>query len=109
MCMFLCFIAVGKSTFVRLLKKAFPEWHMTTEPVSKWQNVQAARSNQVGISKACGYSSSVFCIPFRGVSSTDIVFPADTNMTNLKACYYARIMVPTKETKTVWNLTLFSI
>lgn len=52
--MFLCFIAVGKSTFVRLLKKAFPEWHMTTEPVSKWQNVQAARSNQVGISKACG-------------------------------------------------------
>ncbi|XP_042327379.1 deoxyguanosine kinase, mitochondrial isoform X2 [Sceloporus undulatus] len=35
-------IAVGKSTFVRLLRKAFPEWRMTPEPVSKWQKVQAA-------------------------------------------------------------------
>ncbi|XP_015278486.1 PREDICTED: deoxyguanosine kinase, mitochondrial [Gekko japonicus] len=47
-------IAVGKSTFVRLLKKAFPEWHMTTEPVSKWQNVQAAQSNQASSSQSFG-------------------------------------------------------
>ncbi|XP_060643287.2 deoxyguanosine kinase, mitochondrial isoform X1 [Anolis sagrei] len=33
-------IAVGKSTFVRLLRKAFPDWRMTLEPVSKWQKVQ---------------------------------------------------------------------
>ncbi|XP_054853767.1 deoxyguanosine kinase, mitochondrial isoform X2 [Eublepharis macularius] len=47
-------IAVGKSTFVRLLKKAFPEWHMTTEPVSKWQNVQADHSNQALPSQSFG-------------------------------------------------------
>ncbi|XP_060107283.1 deoxyguanosine kinase, mitochondrial [Heteronotia binoei] len=47
-------IAVGKSTFVRLLKKAFPEWHMTTEPVSKWQKVQAAQSNQALSSQSFG-------------------------------------------------------
>ncbi|KAH0622999.1 hypothetical protein JD844_030884 [Phrynosoma platyrhinos] len=38
-------IAVGKSTFVRLLRKAFPEWCMTPEPVSKWQKVQAANAH----------------------------------------------------------------
>ncbi|KAJ6650756.1 hypothetical protein lerEdw1_004119, partial [Lerista edwardsae] len=39
-------IAVGKSTFVRLLKKAFPDWHMSPEPVSKWQKVQTDSSHQ---------------------------------------------------------------
>ncbi|XP_004691595.1 PREDICTED: deoxyguanosine kinase, mitochondrial [Condylura cristata] len=35
-------IAVGKSTFVKLLTKSYPEWHVATEPVATWQNVQAA-------------------------------------------------------------------
>ncbi|XP_036291630.1 deoxyguanosine kinase, mitochondrial [Pipistrellus kuhlii] len=35
-------IAVGKSTFVKLLTKRYPEWHVATEPVASWQNVQAA-------------------------------------------------------------------
>nr|KAF6446442.1 deoxyguanosine kinase [Rousettus aegyptiacus] len=35
-------IAVGKSTFVKLLTKTYPEWHVATEPVATWQNVQAA-------------------------------------------------------------------
>ncbi|XP_019479160.1 PREDICTED: deoxyguanosine kinase, mitochondrial isoform X3 [Hipposideros armiger] len=34
--------AVGKSTFVKLLMKTYPEWHVATEPVATWQNVQAA-------------------------------------------------------------------
>ncbi|XP_011356439.1 deoxyguanosine kinase, mitochondrial isoform X1 [Pteropus medius] len=42
-------IAVGKSTFVKLLTKTYPEWHVATEPVATWQNVQAA-----GTQKACG-------------------------------------------------------
>ncbi|XP_037383550.1 deoxyguanosine kinase, mitochondrial [Talpa occidentalis] len=41
-------IAVGKSTFVKLLTKSYPEWHIATEPVATWQNVQAA-----GTQKAC--------------------------------------------------------
>ncbi|XP_072496455.1 deoxyguanosine kinase, mitochondrial isoform X2 [Notamacropus eugenii] len=34
-------IAVGKSTFVKLLLKTFPEWHVTAEPITTWQNIQA--------------------------------------------------------------------
>uniref|UniRef100_A0A8D0HEL3 deoxyguanosine kinase n=1 Tax=Sphenodon punctatus TaxID=8508 RepID=A0A8D0HEL3_SPHPU len=39
-------IAVGKSTFVKLLGKTFPEWHMATEQVTKWQNIQASSSKE---------------------------------------------------------------
>ncbi|KAM6179185.1 deoxyguanosine kinase, mitochondrial [Erethizon dorsatum] len=35
-------IAVGKSTFVKLLMKTYPEWHIATEPIATWQNIQAA-------------------------------------------------------------------
>ncbi|XP_030777197.1 deoxyguanosine kinase, mitochondrial isoform X3 [Rhinopithecus roxellana] len=41
-------IAVGKSTFVKLLAKTYPEWHVATEPVATWQDIQAA-----GTQKAC--------------------------------------------------------
>ncbi|KAL7981262.1 hypothetical protein Chor_002158 [Crotalus horridus] len=34
--------AAGKSTFVRLLRRAFPEWRLKPEPVAKWQEVRAA-------------------------------------------------------------------
>ncbi|XP_039180221.1 deoxyguanosine kinase, mitochondrial [Crotalus tigris] len=34
-------IAAGKSTFVRLLRRAFPEWRLKPEPVAKWQEVRA--------------------------------------------------------------------
>lgn len=34
--------AAGKSTFVGLLRRAFPEWRLTPEPVAKWQEVRAA-------------------------------------------------------------------
>ncbi|XP_061448973.1 deoxyguanosine kinase, mitochondrial isoform X2 [Rhineura floridana] len=45
---------VGKSTFVRVLRKAFPEWHMTPEPVSKWQKVRAAFPHQASPSQNVG-------------------------------------------------------
>lgn len=34
-------IAVGKSTFARLLQTARPDWEVVPEPVSKWQNIQS--------------------------------------------------------------------
>ncbi|MCI4392528.1 hypothetical protein PGIGA_G00146860 [Pangasianodon gigas] len=37
-------IAVGKSTFARLLSNAGRNWEVTPEPVSKWQNVEEAIS-----------------------------------------------------------------
>ncbi|XP_068559486.1 deoxyguanosine kinase, mitochondrial isoform X1 [Cebidichthys violaceus] len=34
-------IAVGKSTFARLLQSACPDWEVVAEPVSKWQNIES--------------------------------------------------------------------
>ncbi|KAL9820591.1 deoxyguanosine kinase, mitochondrial-like isoform 1-T2 [Geothlypis trichas] len=35
-------IAVGKSTFLRLLGATFPRWHLVTEPVAQWRRVPGA-------------------------------------------------------------------
>lgn len=40
-------IAVGKSTFAKLLKNAGQNWEVIPEPVSKWQNVESATSQSV--------------------------------------------------------------
>ncbi|XP_070690006.1 deoxyguanosine kinase, mitochondrial [Pempheris klunzingeri] len=37
-------IAVGKSTFTRLLQSACPDWEVMAEPVSKWQNIESGTS-----------------------------------------------------------------
>lgn len=37
-------IAVGKSTFARLLQSACQDWEVVTEPVSKWQNIESGTS-----------------------------------------------------------------
>ncbi|XP_019956607.2 deoxyguanosine kinase, mitochondrial isoform X1 [Paralichthys olivaceus] len=37
-------IAVGKSTFARLLQSACPDWEVMAEPVSKWQNIESGMS-----------------------------------------------------------------
>ncbi|TRY66266.1 hypothetical protein DNTS_026223 [Danionella cerebrum] len=39
-------IAVGKSTFARLLQESNPDWEVITEPVSKWQNVDHETQSQ---------------------------------------------------------------
>nr|XP_048272487.1 deoxyguanosine kinase, mitochondrial isoform X1 [Myodes glareolus] len=47
-------IAVGKSTFVKLLTNTHPEWQVATEPVATWQNVQAAGTQKDSTSKGLG-------------------------------------------------------
>ncbi|XP_059193028.1 deoxyguanosine kinase, mitochondrial isoform X2 [Centropristis striata] len=37
-------IAVGKSTFTRLLQSACPDWEVVSEPVSKWQSIEGGTS-----------------------------------------------------------------
>lgn len=53
-----CIAAVGKSTFVKLLMKTYPEWHVATEPVATWQNVQAAGTQKVSF-QLCGSLAGV--------------------------------------------------
>ncbi|XP_059114039.1 deoxyguanosine kinase, mitochondrial [Peromyscus eremicus] len=47
-------IAVGKSTFVKLLTTTHPEWQVATEPVAAWQNIQAAGTQKDNTSKGHG-------------------------------------------------------
>lgn len=39
-------IAVGKSTFAKLLQSASPDWEVMAEPVSKWQNIEGKTSKE---------------------------------------------------------------
>ncbi|KAM4756096.1 deoxyguanosine kinase, mitochondrial isoform 3-T3 [Cyanocitta cristata] len=39
-------IAVGKSTFLKLLGATFPQWHLVTEPVAQWRKVPAGGAAQ---------------------------------------------------------------
>ncbi|XP_055452369.1 deoxyguanosine kinase, mitochondrial isoform X2 [Psammomys obesus] len=47
-------IAVGKSTFVKLLTKTHPEWQVATEPIATWQNIQAAGTQKDSTSRSLG-------------------------------------------------------
>uniref|UniRef100_A0A8C9Q5H0 Deoxyguanosine kinase n=2 Tax=Spermophilus dauricus TaxID=99837 RepID=A0A8C9Q5H0_SPEDA len=47
-------IAVGKSTFVKLLTKTYPEWHVATEPVATWQDIQAAGTQKNSTTRSLG-------------------------------------------------------
>ncbi|XP_029411849.1 deoxyguanosine kinase, mitochondrial isoform X6 [Nannospalax galili] len=47
-------IAVGKSTFVKLLKKTYPEWHVAAEPVAAWQDIQAAGTQKADTTQSLG-------------------------------------------------------
>ncbi|CAG5923274.1 unnamed protein product, partial [Menidia menidia] len=39
-------IAVGKSSFAKLLQSACPDWEVMTEPVNKWQNIEGGTSKK---------------------------------------------------------------
>ncbi|KAM7028513.1 deoxyguanosine kinase, mitochondrial [Acridotheres tristis] len=45
-------IAVGKSTFLKLLGATFPRWHLVTEPVAQWRKVPAAGTAQASVGSA---------------------------------------------------------
>ncbi|KAM5227445.1 deoxyguanosine kinase, mitochondrial isoform 2-T2 [Ctenodactylus gundi] len=47
-------IAVGKSTFVKLLTKTYPEWHVATEPIATWQNIQATGTQKAHTTQSLG-------------------------------------------------------
>ncbi|KAM9062351.1 deoxyguanosine kinase, mitochondrial [Sarcophilus harrisii] len=47
-------IAVGKSTFVKLLLKTFPKWHIAAEPITTWQNIQAVGTPTAGPPQSVG-------------------------------------------------------
>nr|XP_020635781.1 deoxyguanosine kinase, mitochondrial [Pogona vitticeps] len=76
-------IAVGKSTFVRLLRKAFPAWHLTPEPVSRWQKVQGDGPRQAS-SHSLGFGNLLQMI-YQEPSRWSYTFQTYSCLSRLKA------------------------
>ncbi|XP_069085090.1 deoxyguanosine kinase, mitochondrial-like [Pleurodeles waltl] len=70
-------IAVGKSTFLTTLAKAFPGWHMVTEPVKKWQHIQG--------SGACSKNTNLLQLMYQDPSRWSYTFQTFSCMGRLKA------------------------
>uniref|UniRef100_A0A8C8RZ84 Deoxyguanosine kinase n=1 Tax=Pelusios castaneus TaxID=367368 RepID=A0A8C8RZ84_9SAUR len=75
-------MTVGKSTFVRLLGKTFPEWHMATEPVAKWQKVQASSTREASSSQNFG---NLLQMVYQEPSRWSYMFQTFSCMSRLKA------------------------
>ncbi|XP_075767029.1 deoxyguanosine kinase, mitochondrial isoform X2 [Pelodiscus sinensis] len=75
-------IAVGKSTFERLLSKTFPEWQMATEPVSKWQQVLASNTREASSSQNVG---NLLQMVYQEPSRWSYTFQTFSCMSRLKA------------------------
>nr|XP_017499862.2 deoxyguanosine kinase, mitochondrial isoform X4 [Manis javanica] len=75
-------IAVGKSTFVKLLTKTHPEWQIATEPVATWQNVQAAGTQKVCATQNLG---NLLDMMYREPARWSYTFQTFSFMSRLKA------------------------
>ncbi|XP_078530913.1 deoxyguanosine kinase, mitochondrial-like [Lissotriton helveticus] len=70
-------IAVGKSTFLTLLGKTFQGWHMVTEPVTKWQNIQGSGD--------CSKTANLLQMVYQDPSRWSYTFQTFSCMGRLKA------------------------
>ncbi|NWX89024.1 DGUOK protein, partial [Nothoprocta pentlandii] len=74
--------AVGKSTFVRILGKTFPEWHLVIEPVAQWQKVQAAGTREAPSAQGFG---NLLQLLYQEPSRWSYTFQTYSCMSRLKA------------------------
>ncbi|KAM9368550.1 deoxyguanosine kinase, mitochondrial [Phaethornis superciliosus] len=73
-------IAVGKSTFLKLLAVTFPEWHLVTEPVTQWRKVPAG-----GTAEAPGGSSNLLQMMYQDPARWSYTFQTFSCLSRLKA------------------------
>ncbi|XP_058869701.1 deoxycytidine kinase 2-like isoform X1 [Acipenser ruthenus] len=77
-------IAVGKSTFVRLLKKVEKQWEVIPEPLSKWQNLQICESRE-GVSGSQQSVSNLLQIMYQDPTRWSYTFQSFSCMSRLRA------------------------
>ncbi|XP_063167405.1 deoxyguanosine kinase, mitochondrial [Candoia aspera] len=75
-------IAAGKSTFVALLRRAFPGWRLTPEPVAKWQEVRAAAPREASAPQNFG---NLLQMVYREPSRWSYTFQTYSCLSRLKA------------------------
>ncbi|XP_014350382.1 deoxycytidine kinase 2 [Latimeria chalumnae] len=76
-------IAVGKSTFARLLEKTDRQWEIVAEPLSKWQNVASAGSSKVSSSRETG--ANLLQMLYEDPSRWSYTFQTYSFMSRIKA------------------------
>ncbi|XP_063085677.1 deoxyguanosine kinase, mitochondrial isoform X3 [Cavia porcellus] len=76
-------IAVGKSTFVKLLMKTYPEWHVATEPIATWQNIQAAGTQKGQTTRSLG---NLLDMMYQQPARWSYTFQTCSFMSRLKVC-----------------------
>ncbi|MGH0164317.1 UNVERIFIED_CONTAM: hypothetical protein FKN15_046645 [Acipenser sinensis] len=76
--------AVGKSTFVRLLKKVEKQWEVIPEPLSKWQNLQTCESRE-GVSGSQQSVSNLLQIMYQDPTRWSYTFQSFSCMSRLRA------------------------
>ncbi|NXK96626.1 DGUOK protein, partial [Formicarius rufipectus] len=72
--------AVGKSTFLRLLRATFPRWHLVTEPVAQWQRVPARGTAQGSVG-----SSNLLQMMYQEPARWSYTFQTFSCMSRLRA------------------------
>ncbi|NXD63356.1 DGUOK protein, partial [Eolophus roseicapillus] len=88
-------IAVGKSTFLKLLGATFPEWHLMTEPVTQWQKVPARAAAAVG-------STNLLQMMYQEPTRWSYTFQTFSFMSRLKA-----MLEPLDEPETPSSVQVF--
>ncbi|XP_037227735.1 deoxyguanosine kinase, mitochondrial isoform X1 [Falco rusticolus] len=73
-------IAVGKSTFLRLLAATFPQWHLVTEPVAQWRKVPAG-----GTAEALVGSTNLLQMMYQDPARWSYTFQTFSCLSRLKA------------------------
>ncbi|XP_061762596.1 deoxyguanosine kinase, mitochondrial isoform X2 [Nerophis ophidion] len=77
-------IAVGKSTFTRLLKAACQDWEVVTEPVSQWQNIDSGPSKGTSGASAQKTVSNLLDMMYRDPQRWSYTFQTYACMTRFK-------------------------
>ncbi|MBN3278361.1 DCK kinase, partial [Polyodon spathula] len=82
-------IAVGKSTFARLLQKVENRWGVIPEPLSKWQNLQTCESREVSEREI---STGQRCSSWESDSSHRAELRAQLEIDVITSCYVMRVI-----------------
>ncbi|XP_003413733.3 deoxyguanosine kinase, mitochondrial isoform X1 [Loxodonta africana] len=98
-------IAVGKSTFVKLLKKTYPEWHVATEPVGTWQDVQAAGTQKASTAQSLG---NLLDMMYREPARWSYTFQTFSFMSRLKTQLEAFEPLQAREPVQVFERSVYS-
>uniref|UniRef100_A0A8C5P3X2 Deoxyguanosine kinase n=1 Tax=Jaculus jaculus TaxID=51337 RepID=A0A8C5P3X2_JACJA len=100
-------LTVGKSTFVKLLRKTYPEWHTATEPVATWQNIQASGIQNADTAQSLG---NLLNMMYREPARWSYTFQTFSFMSRLKVQLepFPKKLIQTKKPIQIFERSVYS-